>query len=224
MGLPIDFLVEIALPSLFGAGSGLLLVRFLGEKLLEQKLAQDLERYRHALAEQSDVLKTNLSIYAHEQTTALSRIDTQTSAAINDIYFAFRNWEIPARKLHAGSPWVDVDDAVHVAFYSEHSEAAHNAAMDLHKKLADYAIYFDIDDFTQMQDIATKCTACVSPLLKAIRQARTDGASDNMTLQWITEEEDKLAPCTEATFGDMQESIIPLFRRLLGLRIAHAES
>lgn len=70
----IDFGITIVLPVLSGGGAGWALIHFFGQRLVDHRLTKDLERYREELKENTEVLKSQLSIYAHEQTVSISRV------------------------------------------------------------------------------------------------------------------------------------------------------
>jgi len=60
---------------------------------IEHRLSGALETHKAQLAQKSDVLKTEMSIYAHEQNVGLSRIDAQRSDAILAIWGVLCKWD-----------------------------------------------------------------------------------------------------------------------------------
>lgn len=56
-----------------------MLLHFFGQRFVDHRLRKDLERYRVEFAEKTEALKTQLSIFAHEQNVAASRVDAQGS-------------------------------------------------------------------------------------------------------------------------------------------------
>ena len=103
------------------------MLQFLGEKIISHRLAKDLERYKIELTERTDVLKTQLSIFSHEQTVAISRVDSQRSEAIHKVYAAVREVINPATLLMSGTPFVNADEAHDLRFYGANAELAHAA-------------------------------------------------------------------------------------------------
>lgn len=150
----IDFLIDfgqtIFLPALLGGGSGWALVYFFGQRLVDHRLAKDLNRYREELKESTEVLKSQLSIYAHEQTVAISRVDAQRSEAIRNVYAYIRDVIDPVSAIMAGSPIMNGTPAQSSCFYFEHAQKAHQAVGMLINKLADLAIYFDNDTYKKI--------------------------------------------------------------------------
>jgi hypothetical protein len=79
--------------SAFGGGVVALIVAgFLGRHLIKQLLSKELENHKAQLEQKSAVLKTELSIYAHEQNVGLSRIDAQRSDAILKLWSILSEW------------------------------------------------------------------------------------------------------------------------------------
>ena len=56
-------------------------------------MSRAIEKYKEELQQKSAVLKTELSIYAHEQSIGLSRLDEQRSQAIKEIYAVANKWQ-----------------------------------------------------------------------------------------------------------------------------------
>jgi uncharacterized membrane-anchored protein YhcB (DUF1043 family) len=77
----LDLLVAL----LGGGAAGTLVIAFLSKRLLQLQLDKAFEKYKADLDHKSSVLKTELSIYAHEQNIGLSRLDAQRSKAIEAI-------------------------------------------------------------------------------------------------------------------------------------------
>ena len=73
-------------------------VKLLGEWFVQHRLAKAIKDHEARLAEKADVLKTQLSIYAHEQNTAVARVDSQRAKSLHAIYATIRAWSTPDRK------------------------------------------------------------------------------------------------------------------------------
>ena len=63
----IDFIADYARPSIVSFGVPLLALKFLGDKLINQVLKRESQKYEVKLQEKAIFLKTSLSIYAGEQ-------------------------------------------------------------------------------------------------------------------------------------------------------------
>ena len=74
--------LELIFTAIGGAGVALGAAAWLSQKWLTHRLSKELETHKTQLTQKSEVLKTELSIYAHEQSVGLSRIDAQRSLAV----------------------------------------------------------------------------------------------------------------------------------------------
>ena len=85
-------MLEIFFTALGGTGAALAIAAFLGKRFLDLQVSKAIEKYKSELEQRSAALKTELSIYAHEQNVGLSRLDEQRSKAIQDIYGLAMKW------------------------------------------------------------------------------------------------------------------------------------
>lgn len=120
----------------------LLALNFLGNKLVNQLLKKESQKYEAKLQEKATFLKTSLSIYAEEQNISNQRIDNQKSNAIHQVYGGIVQVAHPMSKIIAGSPIVSNNHQDNIAFYSEWAEKGHLASSELSALLVNYAIYF----------------------------------------------------------------------------------
>ncbi|MBI1390925.1 MAG: hypothetical protein GC154_21045 [bacterium] len=65
---------------------------YLFKLYVDHQIAKSIENHKAALEEKTNILKTELSIYAHEQNVGLTRIDAQRSEAIQHIYNKIIDW------------------------------------------------------------------------------------------------------------------------------------
>lgn len=82
----------LLLSALGGASVALAAAGWLFRKWLTHRLSIELETHKSQLVQKSAVLKTELSIYAHEQSIGLSRIDAQRSETILFIWAVLSEW------------------------------------------------------------------------------------------------------------------------------------
>ena len=85
-------LLEVFLTAFGGTAAALLVAAYLGRSFIQLQVSRAIEKYKAELQQKSEVLKTELSIYAHEQNVGLSRIDEQRSQAIQEIYGLAMKW------------------------------------------------------------------------------------------------------------------------------------
>lgn len=150
----IDFGLTVVLPAISGAGAGWVLLHFFGQRFVDHRLRKDLERYRVELAEKTEALKTQLSIFAHEQNVAASRVDAQRSSAISNLYGCIRNVVNPTSSIVSGCPIQGGTAEQSAQYYFQNAQEAHNAVGVLSNKLADLAIFFDNDTYLKLMGYA----------------------------------------------------------------------
>lgn len=85
--------LDLILTATGGATIALCAAGWLSRKWLAHRLSVELETHKAQLAQKSEVLKTEMSIYAHEQNVGLSRIDAQRSDAILAIWAVLSKWD-----------------------------------------------------------------------------------------------------------------------------------
>ncbi|MEJ1958175.1 MAG: hypothetical protein WDM70_00875 [Nitrosomonadales bacterium] len=84
--------IELILSAFGGATVALGAAGWLFRQWLTHRLSIEIETHKAQLVQKSEVLKTELSIYAHEQNVGLSRIDAQRSEAILSIWAVLNEW------------------------------------------------------------------------------------------------------------------------------------
>jgi len=84
--------IEVLLGAFGGATVALAVVAYLGRRFLDIQVSRATEKYKAELEQKSAILKTELSIYAHEQNVGISRLDQQRSDAIRTIFGLVTKW------------------------------------------------------------------------------------------------------------------------------------
>ncbi len=85
-------MLTIFISALGGAGIALGVAWYFSKKFLDLQIKKTIQKYQFELDQKSTALKTELSIYAHEQSVGLSRLDAQRSDAIKEIYESMMHW------------------------------------------------------------------------------------------------------------------------------------
>ena len=75
-----------------GAGIALAAAWYLSKEFISLQIKKALQKYQFELDQRSAALKAELSIYAHEQSVGLTRLDAQRSEAIKEIYALIMQW------------------------------------------------------------------------------------------------------------------------------------
>ena len=211
-----DLLTEIVVAAGAGGVSAWALLKFLGTSFIQHQLDKSLKTHDAHLTQRTESLKAELSIYAHEQNVALSRIDAQGAQAIRTVYATLRAWARPATQLVNGSPLRGANDAAHLAFYSTQCEAAHEAAMAFHKELADHAIYLDSELYETLASLGKECGLGVAKVLVPIRQGTSEGWAIETILARTEAERAAFSASYSANVLPAMQSITERFRKLLG--------
>ena len=212
MNILIDIIVAL------GAGglSAYALLKFLGTSFIQHQLDKSLKTHDAHLTQKTESLKTELSIYAHEQSVALSRIDAQGAQAIHNIYSALRAWVSPATQLINGSPLRGATDEAHLAFYSSQCEAAHNAAQAFLKVLSDHAIYLDSELYETLAALGGECGLGVATVLVPLRQGPSEGWPVATILAKTEVERVSFSENYNARILPSMQNVTERFRKLLG--------
>lgn len=86
-------LLEVFLSAIGGTTVVLGIAAYFGRTFIDLQVSRVIEKYKAELQQKSEVLKTELSIYANKQSVGLSRFDEQRSQAIKEIYAVANKWQ-----------------------------------------------------------------------------------------------------------------------------------
>jgi len=192
------------------------MLKFLGTSFIKHELDKSLKIYDTQLTQRTETLKTQLSIYAHEQNIALSRIDTQRAEAIHKVYAALRDLLNPASKVAYGSPLRGAGTEDHVAFYSGLCEVAQDAALAYMEILGNNAIYIDIETYEKLIALATEFAQEIATILTPLRQGAAEEWSVEIILEITEELRAEFASRLDAQILPLVQDITCHFRKLLG--------
>jgi hypothetical protein len=212
-----DFLGSVVLPAFVGTGSAWLLLQLLGGKIIEHRLSKDLERFKIELGERTDVLKTQLSIFAHEQNVATSRVDTQRADAIHRVYTSMRDVINPVSQLVAGTPIVNGTVKQSVDFYFENAEQAHEACGALVNTLSDLAIYFDNDTYSKVMQFVEAAMDAIARYLHDLRRLAAEGATLQDLLEVAETNRPALSQAQVQLIHPKATDLTVIFRSQLGI-------
>ncbi|BBA70827.1 hypothetical protein [Geobacter sulfurreducens] len=212
-----DFIKELFLPGAVGAVAAIAALKFLSSKFVEQQLSKDLEKHKTELSQRTESLKTELSIYAHEQNVATSRVDSQRAEAIKNVYSAIRAWVNPTTIIISGSPLVNAAKETEFQFYAETAEEAHAASKRLADVLADHAIYFDEETYRELYEMSIICLEATAYFLRPIRKDIAEGKQAADSLNAIENERKKLSEVWETKLRPVNSIVTTKFRKSLGI-------
>jgi hypothetical protein len=84
--------IEVFITALGGTVVTLAIAAYLGRRFIDIQVSHATEKFKAELEQRSAILKTELSIYAHEQNVGISRLDQQRSVAVCAIYGLVSKW------------------------------------------------------------------------------------------------------------------------------------
>lgn len=211
----IGFLKNVVTPIAFGSGAAFLLVKFLGKKLFDQVLKKEILKYKSELEEKTSFLKTKLSIYAEEQNIVNQRVDNQKASAIHAVYSDICQMISPITKIVAGSPHVTNDQNVHVDFYFQNSELAHDVSKTLAETIQHGAIYFSAEIYEEIGDLYSTMTNANAHFLRIFRRVPPQYLTTDEQLGNIEEGRKKLGEIFETEIQPLKAQLVQNFRQIL---------
>jgi hypothetical protein len=200
-----------------GALGALAIAKLLGKWLVQHQLDKALRTHEAHLAEKADVLKTQLSIYAHEQNIAVARVDSQRARALHDIYACLRAWMRPVAMLVAGSPLRNVGPETQLSLYAKLCEEAHSASSQFFQVLADSAIYVDADLYAELGTLVAECGESVASVLVPLRQGPAEGWPVTQIANEVEAERTKFIQRHQEVILPAVQRITSRFREVLGV-------
>lgn len=209
--------IELVLSTLAGGGIAVVTIKFLSEKLLNQLLTKEIEKYKSELSERTEALKSKMSIFAHEQNIVTSRVDEQKSQAIHHVYAAITDVTKASTKIAMGYPVMNgaVDDEL--SYYHTFSESAHEAGRILSDTLSAYAIYFTGSTYGKVAEVAHEAMLYNAKFLTPIRK----GLANEVPPEKLISEIRGLQEAYESNYSKEMNykvrEIVDLFRVELGI-------
>lgn len=134
---------DILFGAVGGAAAALGIARLMFENLLKLQLDKELERFKTELEQKSAVLKTELSIYAHEQNVGLTRIDAQRSNAILAIWSLLGEWQDTLLEVVAPNHLMGKAPVNAIQHYFQHSRELMVISDRLSVEVRNRTLFFD---------------------------------------------------------------------------------
>jgi hypothetical protein len=162
---------ELILSALGGGATALAVAVWLFRKWLAHRLSLELETHKSQLVQKSEILKTELSIYAHEQNVGLSRIDAQRSEAILAIWAVLAEWHEVFVDLTAPNQRLDQDLSRALPKYQEWARKLMTVSNALSVEVRNRAILVDQTTY----EIIARCGQAVSDVTTDFYAATFEG-------------------------------------------------
>jgi hypothetical protein len=140
-------LITSLVSALGGAAVTLTAAAWLARTWIRHRLEREFASYRAELAQKAEVLKTELAIYAHEQSIGLSRIDAQRSEAILSIWKELNQWHEVFIAIAGPNEKLERNPGQAVGDYQSWSRQLMTANDQLSRRVRELAIFFDEDAY-----------------------------------------------------------------------------
>ena len=210
-------MLEVFLTAFGGAAAALALAAYLGRKFIDIQASKALERYRSELEQKSATLKTELSIYAHEQNVGLSRIDDQRSRAIQEIYGLAMKWhDIYLEICQPSEPSFPKAEMKLQQYYNWSTNLV-KAAEDISVKVRDSAIFFQQDSYAVIGKfgMAAMDLSCQFYDNTFGKVNMSKDPEYDVFFPLIEQERKALASTSQEEFSRLQNLLVAEFRKLM---------
>lgn len=174
--------LELILSAIGGAGVALVAAAWLFRQWLAHRLSIELETHKAQLAQKSEVLKTELSIYAHEQNVGLSRIDAQRSEAILSIWAVLSEWDDVFIEITAPNQRINQDLSRALPKYQEWARKLMAISDTLSVEVRNRAILVDQATY----EVIARCGKAITDVTTAFYAASFEGVDLHVTNDWAS--------------------------------------
>lgn len=210
-------LFEVLLTAFGGTAVALAVAAYLGRRFIDLQVSRAIAKYQAELQQKSEVLKAELSIYAHEQNVGLSRIDEQRSQAIQAIYGLSTKWHELFLEITRPNPPEKLPPELQLRRYLNLAQNSVKAAEELSLKVRDTAIFFQQESYKiiaryGMASMELSCGFYDSTFGKV--EMSKDPQYDEL-FPMIERERANLRIAPKEDFGRLQDTLITEFRRLM---------
>ncbi len=210
-------LLDVFLAAFGGTAAVVLVAAYLGRSFIKLQVSRAIEKYKAELQQKSEVLKTELSIYAHEQNVGLSRIDEQRSQAIQVIYGLVMKWHDLFLGIVQPNAPKNLPPEHQLRRYLNLAQNAVKVAEALSVKVRDTAIFFQQDSY----EIIARFGMAAMDLSCAFYDStfgKVDMSKDpsyDQLFPMIERERATLRDAPKEDFGKLQSMLVSEFRRLM---------
>ncbi|MBN2285240.1 MAG: hypothetical protein JXI43_02240 [Tissierellales bacterium] len=199
-----------------GSAFTFLIVGFFGRKFINHQLSKSLAKYQMELDARIEILKNNLSIFAHEQNVGISRIDSQRADAIKEIYSSLVNWEFKIKMIN--NPLMEkYEQNKHqdymLDFYKKSLKGLSDDMNTMVYAIVNNAIYFKKDVFEKLEKLFLKVAIYSSNVGSIIN--KNLGGEGNGNIENVLSEITQLKNDIEPSINLLQNELIEEFRVLL---------
>lgn len=187
------------------------------KRLLKLQLDKELEKFKVELEQKSAVLKTELSIYAHEQNVGLTRIDAQRSDAILAIWFLLGEWQDTLLEVVAPSRRLGQAPESAIQHYRKHARALMVMSDRLSVEVRNRELFFDESSYQAI----TKYGQTISEVTIDFYAATFENVDDSQItdhaafLKKIDSGREVLRDAASRDAKSLRDSLVKEFRTLM---------
>lgn len=210
-------MLEIFLTALGGTTTALAIAAFLGKRFLDLQVSKAIEKYKSELEQRSATLKTELSIYAHEQNVGLSRLDEQRSKAIQEIYGLAMKWHDIYLEICQPNELNWPDPQMKLQKYYNWATTLVKEAENISVKTRDTAIFFQQSSYEIVSKfgIATMEISChfYDQTFGKVDMSKDPDHKELFPL--IESERKALSEASQEEFSQLSKMLVSEFRKLM---------
>lgn len=184
---------------------------------IKHRLDIELATRKTQLDQKADTLKTELSIYAHEQSVGLSRIDAQRSEAVLSIWKILLAWQEIFMNLTAPNERLERNPGQAVTDYEHHAKSLMSISSELSHEVARRAILFDQDVYATI----ARCGLAVSNVtIDFYAETFEDvtfvsAEAKAQYLPKVQETREKLRDSVAGNVDEFRQALVREFRRIM---------
>lgn len=213
------FLIETMIGAIGGASVALIVASYLGRRFIDIQISRVTDTYKAQLEQRSATLKTELSIYAHEQIVGLSRLDAQRSAAMVKIWDILIDWHEALMEL--GGPEVEVKDnpletcVRHINSGARLKDHAGSFGRTLNRSV----LFFNEDTFNRIQQCSDVINLATSEYCRNVVDVKAYGIATEQEaidfLPIVLQESFKIRNRSKENLNALREALAGEFRVLM---------
>lgn len=210
-------LLETFLTAFGGTTVALAIAAYLGRTFIDLQESRAVEKYKSELQQKSEVLKSELSIYAHEQSIGLSRLDEQRSQAIKEIYAVANKWQELFLEIARPNPPMKLPPDSQLKRYRNLAQNFVKVAEELSVKGRDNAIFFQEESYEIVArfGMAAMDLSCAFYDQTFGKVDKSKEPSYDELFPMIEKERTALRNSPKEDFGKLNNLLLAEFRRLM---------
>lgn len=237
--MPFDFYDVFVFLS--GAVFSLPLIIFLSKKSVNYWLGKLIESHKQRLSSETERLKADLSIYAHEKNIRISRSDQQMSKAIADLYSVIVLLMKPTIKFINDNPdVVTLDEVLYEKeqrdhcirdeeelrvekdffYFNSQAELIRSESKNVHDKLIDVAIFVDVDTFDKIESFLEFLKELYSDCLSIVdEENRLQGHLDTIFEEFLSIRDNRVYEYRDLVLSFQKDIVSSLRKKLESVEI-----